>query len=195
MVKMPEFISGFSQVEYLTIFYTILFGVIASEYFVGWGNMFRQRDKVKVYWLHMSWSIFTFLTLIQNWFGIWPRMVYINHNILYFYYGLIPMFLFYLITVVLFPSADSGVKVDYEHHYFKNARAFFILFGIYMGSAITSSLVYEDHGNVLAQNIIRSFGIALSIGAAYYNRNFWLHAGILLIGYLSLFQFLFFIPK
>ncbi len=192
---MPEFISGFSQVEYLTIFYTILFGVIASEYFVGWGNMFRQRAKIQLYWLHMTWSVFAFLTLIQNWFGIWPRMGYINHNILYFYYGLVPMFLFYLITVVLFPGADAGIQVDYQEHYFKNSRALFILFSIYLVSAISSSWVYEDHGNVLAQNLIRVFGIGLSLTAAYYNRNFWLHASFLLIGFLSLFQFLFFIPK
>ena len=79
--KMPNLIEGFSQVEYLTVFNAIVFGVIASEFFSGWGSMVRHRQTIKMYWFHLSWSVFAFLTLINNWFGDWPRTADINDNI------------------------------------------------------------------------------------------------------------------
>ena len=66
MNEMPEIIGGFSQIEYLTIFNTIIFGIISSEYFGGWGNMFRHRNTIKIDYTHLFWTIFAFLTLIQN---------------------------------------------------------------------------------------------------------------------------------
>jgi hypothetical protein len=124
MEKMPVDIGGFSQLEYLTVFNAIVFGVIATEYFSGWGNMLRFRENIKFYTLHFLWTFFSFFTLIQNWFGIWPRVEFINNNVLYFFYSLVPMFVFYLLSVTLFPNARRKNKFDFKIFYFKNSRVF-----------------------------------------------------------------------
>lgn len=173
---MPDEIEGFSQVEYLTVFYTIIFGVIATEYFSGWGSMLRHRKNIKIYAIHLLWSVFAFLTLFQNWYGIWPRVKYINDNILYFIFGLVPLFLFYLMKVVLFPNIKYAIETDFKKHYFKNARVLFILFTIYLGITITGSYIYRDVGDVFMQNILRSCGIALALtGAVYHHKKILSH--------------------
>lgn len=73
-----------------------------------------------------------------------------------------------------------------------------IIFG-YVGAeyfvlTIVSSFVYDDIGNVFIQNVIRGFGVALAIAAAFFNRRVWLHIIFLVIGYFSLIRFFLALP-
>lgn len=193
---MPEIIEGFSQVEYLLIFNAIVFGAIASEYFSGWGGMLRYREKVKMSPIQFVWSIFAFLLLIQNWFGIWPRAKFINDNAMFFYFSLIPMLLFYLMSVIMFPSMRAGAKIeDFDSHYTKNSRALFILFGIYLCITILGSFIYADVGNVIMQNTLRTLGIILCILCAVYNHKRWLHKVFLTLHFIGLIVFMTQIPE
>lgn len=193
---MPEFIDGFSQVEYLTVFNAIIFGVIASEFFNGWGSMVRHRDTIKVYWLHLAWTIFSFLTLIQNWFAIWPRTEYVNDNILIFLWSLVPMFLFHLISVILFPTGENIPNLDFEVYYKKNSRALYFLFSMYLVSTVIGPVVFKDVGNVFEQNILRLVGLALCLLGAYLNKVIWYQALFLVLMYAGLVIFVFdAIPK
>ena len=193
--KMPITIGEFSQIEYLTVFNTIIFGLVASEYFTGWGAMLRYRENVKICFLHLLWTIFSFLTLIQNWYSIWPRTQFINNNILYFIYSLVPLIVFYLISVVLFPNIRQGEKISLKEFHQKNIRALFTLFAFYFSLSISSSFVYEDVGNVFGQNLLRLLGVILSITAAIFHKTVWLQYLFLIIGYIGLGVFLFLIPR
>lgn len=194
MDKMPIDIEGLSHIEYLIVFNTILFGVVAAEYFTGWGNMLRYRSHVKFNLLHFLWTLFSFLTLIQNWYGIWPRTRFINDNIVYFFYSLVPMFVFHLITVALFPNIKEGKFVDFKDYYEKNARMLFILFGVYFILTITSTYIYVDSGDVLLQNILRGGAALLSFTAAYFNNKKVLQIVFLVLGFVGLAKFVMAIP-
>ena len=119
-MQMPEVINGFTHAEYLTVFIAIIFGYIGAEYFIGWGAMIRNRGMIKVNWQHLLWTIFAFLVFIQNWWGIWPRTEVLTHNIYYFLYALLPIFIFHLISVVLFPDFKFTIKKDMEIHFYDN---------------------------------------------------------------------------
>ena len=192
---MPTVIEGFSQVEYLIVFNAIVFGVIAGEYFGGWGNMLRHRIHIKFSLIHFLWTAFAFLTLIQNWFGIWPRTKFINDNVLFFFFSLIPLLLFHLLSVVLFPNLKLNQAFDLEKYYMKNSRVIFVLFAIYLFSTILGSYVYDDKGNVLVQNLIRLSGVILCLLCAYFKKKQWLHYLFLFTGYSGLILFLTQIPK
>lgn len=189
MEQMPDVIKGFTHTEYLTVFSAIIFGYVGSEYFQGWGTLIRNRRIIKVYWHHIFWTIFSFLLFIQNWWGIWPRIAYINESIFYFMYSLVPIFIFHLISVVLFPDFSKRSKLDMKDYFYQNTRWLFSIFTIYFIITITSSFVYPDIGDVTVQNIIRSAGIALSVSAAYFHKNKVLHLIFLIIGFLALIRF------
>ncbi len=196
MERVPQIIEGFTHTEYLTVFSAIIFGYVGAEYFQGWGSLIRNRKNVKVYWQHTLWTIFAFTLFIQNWWGMWPRVAYINENIFYFLYSLVPIFLFYMISVILFPDVkkeDSMVKM--EDYFYENSRYLFGLFSLYFVFTIVSSFVYPDIGNVLFQNILRTIGVLLAAGAAYFHQNKIIHLIFLIIGYAALVLFFFALPS
>ena len=192
---MPEVIDGFTHTEYLTVFIAIIFGYVGAEYFVGWGSMIRNRAMIKIYWQHIMWTVFAFLVLIQNWWGIWPRTKVVNDNIYYFLYSLVPIFLFHLLSVVLFPNFTPNVSMDMKEYFYKNTRWFFALLSVYFITTIISSFVYPDIGNVLVQNAIRAMGVALALAAAYFHQAKALHYTLLIIGYISLAGFFVALPS
>lgn len=194
-MDMPEVINGFTHTEYLTVFIAIIFGYVGAEYFMGWGAMIRNRSIIKVYWQHLSWTVFAFLVFIQNWWGIWPRTEVLTHNIYYFLYALLPIFIFHLISVVLFPDFKLGNLFNMRDHFYKNSRWFFSLLAVYFTFTIISSFVYPDIGNVLIQNSIRLVGVILAALAAYLNQKKKLHYIVLVIGYISLLGFFLALPS
>ena len=198
MDKMPNIIEGFTHTEYLTVFSAIIFGYVGAEYFQGWGAIIKNRRHLKSYWQHTLWTIFSFTLFIQNWWGIWPRTYLINESIFYFFYSLVPIFLFYLISVILFPdfnNVDDSATNDLKEYFYNNTRYLFGLFAIYFTLTIISSFVYADIGNVLIQNIIRAVGVALALLAAYYDKNKNLHTVFLIIGYVALIRFFLALPS
>jgi len=193
---MPDMIEGFSQVEYLLIFNAIVFGAIASEYFSGWGAMLRNRNSIIFSPLQFIWSVFAFLLMIHNWFGNWPRAKYINDGAVFFYFSIIPMLIFYLISVVLFPKIESDKTINFKRHYTFNARILFILFGIYLLFTIVGSYVYldKDKGDVLGQNIIRGIGILFCVLSAIFSHKYWIHYIFLSLNFIGLLIFISRIP-
>lgn len=189
MESMPDVINGFTQTEYLTVFNAIIFGYVGAEYFQGWGALIRNRRIIKVSWTHLAWTVFSFLLFIQNWWGIWPRIKFINESLLYFMYSLVPILIFHLISVVLFPNFNKVDKLDMKVYFYENTRWLFSIFAVYFVITITSSFVYVDLGDVVLQNIIRSVGVILSISAAYFNKNKILHFIFLIVGFFALVRF------
>lgn len=194
-MDMPEVINGFTHTEYLTVFIAIIFGYVGAEYFIGWGGMIRSRTRIKVYWQHLMWTIFAFLVFIQNWWGIWPRTALLTQSIYYFLYALVPIFIFHLLSVALFPDFKRKKKLDMEDHFYRNSRWFFALLTIYFITTIISSYVYPDIGNVLLQNFIRFGGVILAASASYFYKSKPLHYIMLGIGYISLVGFFLALPS
>ncbi|HNP19432.1 MAG TPA: hypothetical protein PKL31_13425 [Fulvivirga sp.] len=195
MDRVPQIIEGFTHTEYLTVFSAIIFGYVGAEYFQGWGSLIRNRKNVKVYWQHTLWTIFAFTLFIQNWWGIWPRIALINENIFYFFYSLVPIFLFYTISVILFPDFKKvDEEIDMQEYFYQNSRYLFGLFSLYFVFTIVSSFVYPDIGNVLVQNLIRTLGVLLAAGAAYFHKNRTVHVIFLVIGYIALMMFFLALP-
>lgn len=195
MEIMPDIIGDFSHTEYLVVFNTIIFGVIATEYFSGWGAMLRNRRIIKFSSIHFAWTVFSFLILAQNWYGTWPRTEYITYNFLYFLFSLVPLLIYYLISIVLFPSNKEFHGIDLEQYFVKNARVLMILHAIYFLFTIAASFVYQDKGNIFTQNIVRGFAMLLSLSAAYWFNKKILHIIFLIIGFAGLIQFILAIPK
>lgn len=191
---MPEIIKEFSQVEYLTVFNAILFGYVGAEYYQGWGNMIRSRKNLKNYWQHILWTILMFTLFIQNWYGIWPRIVFINVSVFYFLFSLAPIFIFHIISVILFPDFTNSDNYDLKKYYFANIKYVYMLFGGYLVLAILNSIVYPDIGNVFLQTLIRVFGLILCLLAVIFRKVKSVHIIFLVIGYLAVLVFLFALP-
>lgn len=195
MDKMPDIINGFTHTEYLTVFNAIIFGYVGAEYFQGWGTLIRNRNEIKSYWQHILWTIFAFTMFIQNWWGIWPRTAFIADNLFYFFYSLVPIFIFHIVSVILFPDFKTRQNItDMKAYFYDNSRWLFGVLAVYFLFTISSSFVYKDSGDVNTQNFIRGFGVVLALTAAYFHRSIILHIIFLIIGYAALIRFFMALP-
>ena len=156
--------------------------------------MLRNRKRLNIYPLHFAWTVFSFLTLIQNWYGIWPRVTYINHSFFFFLYSLIPMLSFHLMSVILFPKSGM-IQKSYKTYYLTNTRAFFTVYSVYFAITILSSFIYNDKGDGLSQNILRLGALIFSICCAVFKKKIILQYIFLTLSSLGLLQFIFLIPK
>ena len=108
---MKESIKGFSHVEYLAVFLALVFAFVVAEFFIGWGSMLKRKGKYKPYWEHTVWTIVFFTALLINWFAIWPRLEYIDKNMLVFVLLLIPALVFYLMGNFVFPRLKKQLNL------------------------------------------------------------------------------------
>jgi len=56
-------IEGFSKAEYMMAFFAILFGYITSEYFKGFGLLFRYLHKMQFPWSFLMYAGITFILI------------------------------------------------------------------------------------------------------------------------------------
>ena len=186
-------IDGFTSVEYLIIFNAIIYGFITSYYFSGWGSMIQNRKKISFSYEHIAWTVFTFINLVTNWYGSWHRVEFININIWYFFFSLIPPLTSYFIAVLLFPNHDQE-ETDYSDYLSKNKK---ILFGVFAGTflmSIFNGVAYKENDWVDTQNMIRAIGIILASCGIFINHKY-VHILILSLGFFMMLIFLFTIPS
>ena len=158
-VIFSKLIEGFSSVEYLIVFNAIIYGFITSYYFTGWGNMIQNRKKIVFSYEHLTWTIFTFLSLLTNWYGTWHRVEFINDSIGFFFLSLVPPLTYFFMTVLLFPN--QGTDYDYAGYLDKNKRVLFGIFTINLALSIVNGIMYGENDFIDQQNIIRALGVIL----------------------------------
>lgn len=191
-VVFTNLIDGFSSAEYLIVFNAIIYGFITSYYFSGWGFMIQARKEITFCTEHLAWTIFTFLSLLTNWYGTWHRVEFINNSIGYFFLSLVPPLTYFFMTVLLFPREKE--EVDYGAYLTQNKRILFGIFTINLLMSIVNGILYEENDLIDRQNLIRVAGVILASTGFIFNNRF-IQIFILTLGFIMLFVFLFTVPK
>lgn len=178
-----------SRFEYLSVLVSIVIALGISEIASSWGYLLRNRARVRFYWLHVFWSVFTALLMIQFWWGFWAFRTVESWT----FFGLAAVvgecLVLVLAALVLLPDIHPAVRLDLRSHYFAQSRLYFLL-----GALVIVQLAIVDHwvaGQPLLhpENAIRLPGAVLA-GLAAVFPNEKLHAAmaatasLLLVGFL-----------
>ncbi len=126
-----EEILGFSKVEYLVAFHAIITGFVASEFFVGGGEVLRQHHTVKSSYLHILFTFLAFSLLLIFWWNIWNRSIIIADSVTDFIRVLPYSLLFYLMTVLLFKELRENRIENLNQHFTKYRILLYTLAGAY----------------------------------------------------------------
>lgn len=158
----PVSVEGYGLTEHLTIFLTLVYGVIASRFISGWSHILQHIRTIQFSREHLAWSFFAFALLIDFWWGSWLRESYIRQHLGYFLLSLALPILFYAQVVVLFPFREYLDKIQLHDYFELHHRWIMALFGcILLVNAITAN-VMEDHW-LSPENVYRLIGILLVI--------------------------------
>lgn len=149
----------FPFADFLLVFISIVVGYVVTEFFAGWGGMIRNRVSIKVYWLHICWTINFFFQLVVNWWWLWGNRLKITENIAFFLFTLASPFLFYVISVFLFPSITEGKILNYKAYYFKNYPYLFAIFALLMAVYVVNNIWLKGHEILSVDNQFAFVGL------------------------------------
>lgn len=182
-----EISSGYSKIEHLTVFTSMIYGYIITLFFVGWSRLIKSGFH-GFSWTQVFWTFFAFLILIDMWWGFWNRNVYIGLSILHFIASLLTPIFIFLIAILLFPKDED---VDYHIYFFDNKNLIYSLFAGMLAIQIGLSYFYQEPQT--QENYFRLAGITVAllslkiqlpiyhrllvlIGLALLCINIWIHA-------------------
>jgi len=166
----------FTIVEYLLIFHAFLFGFIAGEFFSGWGDLYRRRERIYFYWPHFLWTLFGMLILIHYWWGNWPKAGVLSINIGYFYLSLIYPVVFYFISLYLFPRETN----NYSKYFTDNRKFIYGLFAFLLLSNALIAKIFVQSDLVPYENYFRIAGaLWFLISIIIRNENYHRYASVI----------------
>ncbi len=128
---MLEEIQGYSLVEYLVAFESIILGLIASEYFIGWGEILRNRHKLKISVRHILFTILTAFILFIHWWNIWFRAGLLKDSIFQLLINFPYFILYYLLVYTQFRNFNNSEGTDLKSYYLKNKNKYYLILGLY----------------------------------------------------------------
>ncbi|MDX2195979.1 MAG: hypothetical protein NW207_06140 [Cytophagales bacterium] len=153
----------FPFADYLLVFISIIVGYVCTEFFAGWGSLIRNRENVKMYWLHLAWTINFFCQLMVNWWWLWGNRIRLTENFLYFFYTLISPVIFYIISVFLFPTIKDGQVLDFKVYFYKNRNNIFGMFGMLISAYYVNNIWLRGQDIMSFDNIYCLTGIAFAL--------------------------------
>lgn len=184
---LPHEISGFSRIEYLSIFNAIIFGFIVAEFFMGWGNFMRYRSQIRFDFIPIIWSFLTFLVSILIWWGTWTNNEFIGVNIFYYYYSLVLPLILYLVCVFLFPKINETRyekdEFDLKRYFEKQAPVISFLYGLLFTAMVLNAIIFQENELFHIKNYIKGGAALLAFGGMMFKKRvyYWLVTAVMFV--------------
>jgi hypothetical protein len=121
-----------SVFEYLGVLVSVIVGLGITHVLAGFSKMIHRRDTLKVYWVHVFWSINLLIQIVAVWWGMFWWSSLTQWSFFQFLFIVSYAILLFLGAGMLYPWTVPD-DFDFEHHYFHNRRWFFgILFVVWL---------------------------------------------------------------
>lgn len=131
--------------EYYHVFESIIYAAIVTQLLVGWYKIFANWSTIRPYWAHGAFTILVFILVVDRYYRFQSMEHFanvINTSTFILYIVLAPA-VFYILTLLLFPSKMEGV--DLKEFMMKRMRACLIAMTIYGIDITIRNLVISNH--------------------------------------------------
>ena len=159
-----------SQFEYVTVLQSIVVAFALSEILSTWGGLVRNRQRVRVYWVHVGWSVLILLGLVQIWWGTWQyRAIEFTSFASLLLLLAAPLTLAFAVFIFQ-PTSAGDEPIDLRSQYENNRRWFFPLLALVLVELCAVDWVVAQQPILHAENLVRLVGIlAMSVLAVVAN--------------------------
>jgi hypothetical protein len=177
--------------EYISLLTSIVLAIGITRILTGIGKIVQLRGTLRIYWVHLLWSMNVFLWLLLNWWILFRWHSYEGWTFFLFLFVLVSPVVAFLLSVVLLPEPLEG-GTDLKKLFFANQRWFFTLAALLPPiDAIDTLLKGRDH--FLAQGvqypIVLVIIFSLSI-IGMFSKNERFHAGFAIFFLLFILAFI-----
>ncbi len=172
---------------FLITFISIIFAIVAFEFLAGWKKLIKNRHRVRIDGVHIAWTIFAFLLLLQNWWGLWRYREAIGEGFLIFLFRVVNPIGFYISTIYLFPEITSELTFNCKEYFLKNAKIIFYLFAALLFKFSVDSIIMLGEPILCKTTFIRFVAIPLVILGGHIGKERYFCHKILIVVLTTLF--------
>ncbi len=148
--------------SYLSVLTSIILGLGITRILTGIGKMLQAREHVRIYWVHLLWSLNLFLYIVLIWWILYRWQTHQEWTFFLFLFLLLAPTVAFLESILLFPDSAAAVH-DLKQQFFDNRPWFFALAALLPPlDAIDTLLKGWDH--FVAQGPIYVLTLALVFG-------------------------------
>lgn len=104
--------------EFLMILISVVIGLALSELLTGAAGLLRERDTVRIYWIHILFLVGVFIALLQQWWESWGLVDVEEIRFGYVLSLLLPSIILYLIAHLLNPRPIKNADLR-DYYYFQ----------------------------------------------------------------------------
>lgn len=151
-----------SRFEYLSVLLSMVIALGVSEVASAWGGLLRERHRVRFYWVHGLWTLFTLLLMVQWWWGFWTFRTVEHWSFVALVAVVVEAIVLVLAALVLTPRVEPGREIDLREHYGEQSRIFFVLgFALMVQFALVDKWVGEQPF-LHPENAVRGVGLGVA---------------------------------
>jgi hypothetical protein len=116
-----------SPFEHLAVLISIVLGLAIAQLLTTAHRLVLARQRVRFYWLPVTWAVLLFITQVEWWWGIFALRGVTSWNFFYFLFILLSPVTLYLATASVLPDVEPGQRYDLREYYYANRAWFFSL--------------------------------------------------------------------
>lgn len=152
-----------SQFEFVTVFVSVVMALAVAELLAGLGRLIRERDRVRVYWVHVAWMVLAVLGLTQGWWHTWNARSHEFSTFFEFFALVLPGLIFVIIAFVLSPTIKEDGPFDLRAYYFHQIRWVAPMFAIELATLALTNAALGIAQVATPINAIRLVAIGLFV--------------------------------
>lgn len=179
--------------QHVAVVMSIVIGLSVAQLFKGVAQLYRNRSRVRTYWLHSAWTGLIGVFIFLLWWMFWNYRGVADWNFFRFVMYLSPAVVFYFLIGIAIPDPAEAVD-DMRKYYFSNRTGFFGTFALYGAVAAITAIVVRglpllDPSNLFRLAMVVLLLIAMRSASERVHTVVFGFAASLLVVFISLFHF------
>lgn len=179
--------------QHVVVVTSIVVGLSVTHLLRGVAQLYRNRGRVRTYWLHSAWTALIVVFSFLLWWTFWNYRGVDDWNFFRFVTYLSPAVVFYFLVAVTIPDVSEAVS-DMRKYYFSNRTGFFGALALYGAVAAITAIVVRglpllDPSNLFRLAMVVLVLIAMRSGSERVHAAILVVSAGLLVVFISLFHF------
>jgi hypothetical protein len=165
---------------YVSVIISVVIGLGLSHLLTGIAELFKERRRVRFYWVHLLWVALTFVGHIFLWWTMWNLRLVRDWNFFSFLLLLLAPVLLYVAAAFLIPKVEAGASVDLRNYFYENHSAFFSVNAAFIALLSMENWLLSGHRPPARVTVVFALWfVLLCVSAVVKNERY--HAAIALL--------------
>lgn len=117
------------QFLHIRMLFSMIVSLSLAHLLRGIARIIEHPTRVKIYWVHLVWVFFLFLTIVDFWWWELHLKTVAQWNFGFYFYIVLYIITFYVLSSLLFPD-DMKEYNGYKDYYYSRKSWIFSLLGI-----------------------------------------------------------------